>query len=95
MAKTTKGTADSKPASENLSYGEALAQLESIVEAMEEEELPLETLLTRYEEGRRLVQLCQNRLAAAELRIRQLEEGPDASLATTPLAVASEATPEA
>jgi len=59
-------------------FEDALGKLESIVEAMEDGELPLEQLLARYEEGTRLAKLCQEKLAAAELRIRQLEAAPDA-----------------
>jgi exodeoxyribonuclease VII small subunit len=58
----------------NLPFEEALKKLESIVEAMESEDLPLETLLARYEEGTRLAQVCQAKLAEAELKIQQLEK---------------------
>jgi exodeoxyribonuclease VII small subunit len=57
-----------------LPFEEALQKLEGIVEAMESEELPLEALLARYEEGTRLVKICQEKLAEAELKIRQLEK---------------------
>jgi exodeoxyribonuclease VII small subunit len=55
-------------------FEEALKKLEAIVEAMESGDLPLETLLARYEEGTRLVQICQAKLAEAELKIQQLEK---------------------
>jgi exodeoxyribonuclease VII small subunit len=53
---------------------EALEKLESIVETMESGDMPLETLLTQFEEGTRLLQLCQNRLEEAEIKICQLEK---------------------
>ena len=37
---------------------------------MEEGNLPLETLITRYEEGVGLVKMCQEKLDAAEKRIQ-------------------------
>ena len=40
---------------------------------MEEGELPLETLLQRYEEGNQLVQTCQGKLEEADLKIKKLE----------------------
>ncbi len=64
---STAGTA------QQATFEEALEKLESIVESMESGELPLEELLARYEEGTRLVKSCQERLATAELRIRELE----------------------
>lgn len=58
----------------NVPFEEALKKLEAIVDAMESEDLPLETLLARYEEGSRLAQICQAKLAEAELKIQQLEK---------------------
>jgi len=40
----------------------------TIVESMEAQDLPLETLLARYEEGARLTALCQSKLNEAELK---------------------------
>jgi exodeoxyribonuclease VII small subunit len=58
----------------SLPFEEALKKLETIVAAMESEELPLETLLAKYEEGTRLARTCQEKLAEAELKIQQLEK---------------------
>jgi exodeoxyribonuclease VII small subunit len=55
-------------------FEEALQKLEGVVEAMETDDLPLETLLAKYEEGSRLVRLCQEKLAEAEVKIQQLEK---------------------
>ncbi|MEY2410247.1 MAG: exodeoxyribonuclease small subunit [Verrucomicrobiota bacterium] len=55
-------------------FEEALKKLESIVEQMEAGELPLETMMTRFEEGVRLVKTCQARLEEAELKISQLDQ---------------------
>lgn len=41
---------------------------------MESGDLPLETLIQRYEEGVRLAMVCQGKLAEAEVRIQQLEK---------------------
>jgi len=58
----------------NLPFEEALKKLEGIVGAMESDDLPLETLLARYEAGTKLVKICQEKLAEAELKIQQLEK---------------------
>ena len=55
-------------------FEEALKKLEGIVGAMESDDLPLETLLSKYEEGTKLVKICQEKLAEAELKIQQLEK---------------------
>ncbi len=65
--------ADSDDASA-LSFGDALEKLQGVVEQMESDELPLEALLTRYEEGMKLARVCEARLASAETRIQQLEQ---------------------
>ncbi|MDQ3198570.1 MAG: exodeoxyribonuclease VII small subunit [Verrucomicrobiota bacterium] len=57
-----------KPAAE-ANFEQAMKRLEEIVEQMESGELPLEDLIVRYEEGMKLVKVCQERLASAEQRI--------------------------
>jgi exodeoxyribonuclease VII small subunit len=47
----------------------SMDRLESIVEQMESGKLPLEDLIQRYEEGMKLVKICQERLANAEQKI--------------------------
>jgi exodeoxyribonuclease VII small subunit len=73
------------PKAPNLPFEEALKKLEGIVEAMESEELPLETLLAKYEEGTRLARTCQDKLAEAELKIQQLEKSASGEMALKPL----------
>ena len=73
MANPSKSAGSSSPA-KNLQFEEALTKLEGIVDAMESDELPLETLLARYEEGTKLVAVCQEKLAEAEMKIQQLEK---------------------
>ena len=72
-------------ASESLAFEEALKKLEATVEAMEAGDLPLETLLTRFEEGTRLAQVCQSKLAEAELKIQQLERDASGDMKLKPL----------
>lgn len=67
-------TAGAANAATKVPFEEALQKLESIVEAMESGDLPLETMLARFEEGVKLVQTCQTRLDEAGLRISQLEK---------------------
>ena len=61
-----------EPDRANLSFEVAMERLEKIVEEMESSKLPLEELIVRYEEGIRLVGVCNQRLAAAENRIETL-----------------------
>jgi exodeoxyribonuclease VII small subunit len=67
-------------------FEEALKKLENIVEAMESEDLPLEELLTKYEEGTQLSKICQTKLAEAELKIQQLEKTSSGELKVKTLA---------
>ena len=65
-------TTKARPASNELSFETAMDRLEKIVEQMESGELPLEDLIVRYEEGMRLVKVCQERLATAEQKIEMI-----------------------
>ncbi len=46
-----------------------MERLDTLVEQMENARLPLEELIRSYEEGIRLVRVCNERLSAAEQRI--------------------------
>lgn len=48
----------------------AMQRITAVVGEMEDGNLPLESLITRYEEGVALVKLCQEKLDAAEKRIQ-------------------------
>lgn len=54
---------------ETPSFEEALNALESIISEMEDGEVPLDKLISRFEEGTKLVQVCQEHLKNAELKI--------------------------
>jgi exodeoxyribonuclease VII small subunit len=69
----------------SLPFEEALRKLEGVVEAMESDDLPLETLLARYEEGTKLVKICQEKLAEAELKIQQLEKNAAGEMKLKPV----------
>ena len=73
MPNPSKSAGQNHPA-KSPPFEEALKKLEGIVEAMESDDLPLETLLTKYEEGSKLVKICQEKLSEAELKIQQLEK---------------------
>jgi exodeoxyribonuclease VII small subunit len=68
----------------DLSFEDAMAELENIVEAMEGEQLPLEELIARYETGSRLLKHCDSVLTGARKRIelitlsdREAEKTPE------------------
>ena len=77
------GPASSAKAS--VPFEEALKKLETIVDAMESGDLPLESLLAKYEEGMRLAKVCQEKLAEAELKIQQLEKTAAGEMKLKPL----------
>lgn len=89
MPNPSKGAGLNVPA-KNPPFEEALQKLESIVETMETGDLPLETLIARYEEGTRLARVCREKLAEAELKIQQLEKNPAGEMKLKPLDLSEE-----
>lgn len=69
-----------------LSFETALAKLETIVDSMEQGDVPLAELLAKYEEGTKLLQVCEGRLKEAELKIEKLKKTKDGSPAFEPFA---------
>ena len=82
MSKAVK--ADAAKAT-SLPFEEALEKLEATVEAMEGDDLPLESLVAKYEEGMNLARVCQAKLAEAELKIQQLEKTVSGEMKLKPL----------
>jgi len=60
---------------ETLTYEQAFAELETIVQALEEENHPLEDSLRLYERGQALVKRCAALLETAELKVQQVSGG--------------------
>jgi exodeoxyribonuclease VII small subunit len=63
-----------------LSFEAALGKLEGIVESMESGDVPLADLLAKFEEGTRLLKVCEGRLKDAELKIEQLKKQKDGGI---------------
>ena len=59
---------------------EDLARLDAIVRALEANDLDLDGALALFEEGVERLRSARERLAGAELRLRQLREAADGSL---------------
>ena len=64
-------TASPKPV-EELSYEEAFAELETIVNVLEGEQNPLDEAMSLFERGQALVKRCSELLEGAELKVREL-----------------------
>lgn len=70
---------DEKPANfkplEKLSYEEALAELEKIVEILESNEKSLGDAMMYYQRGQELARFCANLLEQAELKVQIITGG--------------------
>lgn len=59
---------------EKMNYEEAIAALEEVIEALENDNLTLEKALQNYETGQKLARHCAVLLKNAELKIRTIAE---------------------
>ena len=60
-----------------LSFEEALAQLESIVRELERGRIKLDDAVNAYEKAVALKKLCETKLNAAKLKIEKIEISPE------------------
>jgi exodeoxyribonuclease VII small subunit len=60
----------------SLSFEQALAELEGIVQELESGHAPLEQSIEMYERGARLKAHCEARLEAARLKVERIVVGP-------------------
>lgn len=89
---TSKNADTNNPAKTetDLPFEAALKRLQGVLEALESEDLPLESLLARYEEGTGLAKVCQQKLAEAELKIQRLEKNASGELRLKPVEAPAE-----
>jgi exodeoxyribonuclease VII small subunit len=65
---------------ETLTFEQAMARLEEIVKLLESGELSLDETVRLYEEGQRLRQFCEQKLNAAEKRIKMVTLADDGTI---------------
>ena len=69
---------------ENLSFEEALAQLEEIVRQLESGNGKLDDAITAYEKGALLKRHCEAKLAEAKAKVDKISLAPDGSVTAQP-----------
>jgi len=68
---------DDSAATAELSFEDALKQLEMIVRQLESGDVPLDESITLYAKGDALKRRCEERLKAAQARIEKISLGAD------------------
>ena len=67
---------------QTLSFEQAMAELEKIVQRLESGQEPLEQAITLYERGTALRQHCESKLNQAQLKVEKITQQPDGSVKT-------------
>jgi len=68
---------------EEMSFEDALAELESVVQRLEAGQVPLEESIALYERGDRLKRHCEAKLRDAELKVEKIVAGGAGGVAGT------------
>jgi len=79
---TEAETDTARPVAE-MSFEEAMAELETVVERLEGGDVPLEQSIALYERGEALRKHCEKRLADAELKVQKIVAGEDGTATGT------------
>lgn len=69
----------------DLSFEDALKELEGIVRRLETGEASLEQAISDYERGMQLKSLCQQKLESAKLKVDKIVKQAEGQLALAPL----------
>jgi len=70
---------------EKMTFEQALSNLESIVKELEDEKIPLEDSIRKFEMGVRLSSHCLAKLNEAEKKIEELTKNDDGNLSVKDL----------
>lgn len=71
-----------KKTTDDLTFEDAMGRLEEIVSAMESNRLPLEEMMSGYEEGVRLLRVCRQRIDSARRRVELITADLEGGKAT-------------
>ena len=66
-----------KKTSKNIKFEEALAELESVVDKLQNGDLPLEDAIEEFQRGTELSKICLEKLNAAKAAVQKLVVDPD------------------
>jgi exodeoxyribonuclease VII small subunit len=70
---------------EEMSFEEAMRELEQVVDRLESGRAPLEQSIALYERGAKLKAHCEKKLADAELKVSRIAEAADGSVSARPM----------
>jgi len=76
--------ADKKPKIEELTFEQALAELERLVRKLEEGDASLDGAIEAYERGALLKQHCQKKLDEAKARVDKITVSADGTVGSEP-----------
>ncbi len=65
-----------------LSFEEAMAKLEEIIQKMDSSEVKLEDAVSLYEEGVKLKKICEEKLQSAKMKIEKITLSPNGKIST-------------
>lgn len=83
MAEKTKTNKDNADL-EALSFEDALKELESIVQRLEQGQIKLDDAISAYERGAALKGLCERKLAEAKAKVERITVAADGRIGTEP-----------
>ena len=66
--------------SKTTSFEEAISQLETVINTLEDDDISLDSAVAEFEQGVQAVRSCQKALSSAEGRLTELLKGEDGEL---------------
>ena len=64
----------SKNKEENITFEQAIEELETIINRLEEGDVPLDETIILYEKGSELKDFCEKKLQSAEVKIQKINQ---------------------
>ena len=59
---------------ENITFEQAIEELETIINRLEEGDVPLDQTIELYEKGSELKEFCEKKLQSAEVKIKKINQ---------------------
>jgi len=72
---------DADMGNSDMGYADAMAELESILDDLEDDDLDVDVLASRVERASTLITLCRDRIGAARVQVEKVVASLDATIA--------------
>jgi exodeoxyribonuclease VII small subunit len=76
---TTQQNAADEPTTDDIAYGKAMAELESLLDEIDGDDVDLDELAVKVERASKLITVCRDKIENTEMQVKTIIDGLERS----------------